>query len=292
MTQKTITIAVIPAAGLGSRFLPVTKNIPKELLPLVNVSCLQNVIDEAVASGVTDIILIISKEKHIIEDYFRPHAGLDKWLLKRGQTDLHAQLKAIETKANYHFVYQEEPLGLGHAVLQAHKLVTEDYFFVILPDDIVDAEIPLCQQMIQVFGETGKPLVSVTDVPWDSVHRYGIVQANPLSEHIGEIQSIIEKPKREKAPSNLAVIGRYLLPKTIFPLIEKTQPGRDEEIQLTDALNDLVGLTGLQAYSFSGERHDTGNPLGLLKASLALALKNPLFEKDLKDHIKMLAPTL
>jgi UTP--glucose-1-phosphate uridylyltransferase len=183
-------------------------------------------------------------------------------------------------------------LGLGHAVLQAHKLVTEDYFFVILPDDIVDAEIPLCQQMIQVFGETGKPLVSVTDVPWDSVHRYGIVQANPLSEHIGEIQSIIEKPKREKAPSNLAVIGRYLLPKTIFPLIEKTQPGRDEEIQLTDALNDLVGLTGLQAYSFSGERHDTGNPLGLLKAGLAMALKNPLFEKDLKDHIKMLAPTL
>lgn len=292
MTPKAITQAVIPAAGLGSRFLPITKNVPKELLPLVNVPCLQNVIDEAVNSGVTDIIIVISPEKRIIEDYFKPHASLNKWLLKRGQADIHAQLKAIETKANYHFVYQEEPLGLGHAVLQAHKFITEDHFFVILPDDIVDAEVPLCQQMQQVFHENGKPLVSVTDVAWDSVHRYGIVQANPLSEHVGEIQSIIEKPKRENAPSNLAVIGRYLLPKHIFPLIEKTKPGAGGEIQLTDSLNDLVPLTGLQAYSFLGERHDTGNPLGLLKASIALALKNPQFEKDLKDHIKILATTL
>lgn len=292
MTQKAITTAVIPAAGLGSRFLPVTKNIPKELLPLLNVPCLQNVIDEAVDSGVTDIIIVISEEKRIIEDYFKPHNNLDKWLLKRGQTDIHAQLKVIETKANYHFVYQEEPLGLGHAVLQASRLVTGEHFFVILPDDIVDAEVPLCQQMVQIFCENGKPLVSVTDVPWDSVHRYGIVKASPLSEHVGEIQSIIEKPKRETAPSNLAVIGRYLLPKSIFPIIEKTQPDAGGEIQLTDALNDLVPLTGLQAYSFLGERHDTGHPLGLLKASLALALKNPQFENELKDHIKMLAPTL
>lgn len=283
--------AVIPAAGLGSRFLPVTKDIPKELLPLVDRPCLQHIIDEAIKSGVEEFVIVISKGKEAIESYFKENEHLNGWLLKRGQNALYEMMKRIQTSAAYHFVYQEEPLGLGHAVACAQPLINDDYFFVLLPDDIVDADVPVCQQMNEVFELQQKSIVSVMEVSWDDVHRYGIVEAHPLSEQLGDVKSIIEKPSRKDAPSNLAVVGRYLLSREIFSYIEKTKPGAQGEIQLTDALREIINTSGLHSYSFSGDRYDTGTPLGLLKASLVLALKYPEYKDEMKSLIKMLAIT-
>lgn len=281
--------AIIPAAGLGSRFLPITKCVPKELLPLLDKPCIQHVIDEAILSGVEEFVIIISPEKKIMESYFKEHDYLNKWLEKRNQTDLLEQLKSIESKAKYHFVVQEEPLGLGHAVFCARHLIQDDYFMVLLPDDIIDSEVPVCQQICDVFSENKSPIISVMEVSWEDVHRYGIVKADPLSENLGDIKSIVEKPNRQVAPSNLAVIGRYLLPKEIFPLIEKTQPGAGGEIQLTDALKEIIPSKGLNSYLFQGERYDTGTPVGLLKASIALSLKHPQFKEQISSLIKILA---
>lgn len=284
--------AIIPAAGLGTRFLPVTKNIPKELLPLVHRPCLQQVIDEAIKAGVQEFIIVISAEKKLVETYFQNNEFLDEWLLKRHQTEQYQMLKSIERGAKYKFVIQEEPLGLGHAVLQAKDLVTDDFFFVLLPDDIIDAEVPVCQQLNQVFEQYQKPIVSVMEIAWEKVHRYGIVEAVPLSERVGTVTSIIEKPSRQIAPSNLAVIGRYLLPKTIFPFIQKTKPGSGGEIQLTDAIKELIAATGLTSYAFEGDRYDTGTPAGLLCASMAMALKHPDFRDEVTNQIKLLAAGL
>ncbi len=283
--------AVIPAAGLGSRFLPVTKNVPKELLPLLDKPCLQYVIDEAIDAGVEEFIIVISPEKTVIQSYFTKNDRLDQWLLKRGQRDIYLLIKEIENRARYKFVMQEEPLGLGHAVLCAESLITDNHFFVILPDDIISADIPVCRQMIDVFLFNQRPTVAVMEVPWEEVRRYGIVQADPISENLGDIKNIVEKPTRENAPSKLAVIGRYLLPKEIFSYLKKTKPGAGNEIQLTDALKDIIPKTGLNSYLFAGERFDTGTPVGLMLASMGLSLKNPAFRDAVKDQIKMLAAT-
>lgn len=284
--------AVIPAAGLGSRFLPVTKNIPKELLPLVNRPCLQQVIDEAIKAGVEEFVIVISPEKTLVKSYFSPNEHLNHWLQKRGQTDYYDMLKHIETKAKYTFVIQEEPLGLGHAVHCAREVICDDYFFVLLPDDIIDTDTPVCSQLSSVFRDHPKPIVSVMEVAWNDVHRYGIVQASPITERIGTVTSIIEKPSRQIAPSNLAVIGRYLLPKYIFKLIEETKPGAGGEIQLTDAIKELIAEEGLISYAFEGDRYDTGNPAGLLKANMALALRDPQHRDEIAQQIKLLAAGL
>jgi len=284
--------AIIPAAGLGTRFLPVTKNVPKELLPLLDKPCLQHVIDEAVKSGVEEFVIVISKEKQIIEEYYKENDYLNKWLLKKGLNELYDSIKGIETRAKYKFAYQEEPLGLGHAVNCASSLITDDMFFVLLPDDIIDCEKPLCLQLMDELAEHKKPIVSVMEVPWEDVHHYGIVEASPHTERTGEIKSIVEKPKREDSPSNLAVIGRYVLPKEIFSLIENTKPGAKGEIQLTDALRELISTTGLMSYAFNGERFDTGTPIGLMKASISLSLKHPVYQEQIKSHIKMLASSI
>lgn len=291
MTQK-IRQAVVPMAGLGSRFLPVTKTVPKELLPLVDKPCLQHIVEEGLAAGVEEFIFVLSPEKQALANYFKPSEHLDKWLLKRGQKDLYEGLKRVESLATFRFVQQEEPLGLGHAVLCAQELVRDEYFFVILPDDITDAEVPVCRQLWDVFASENKPVVAVMPVTWEEVHRYGIVQAQPMSERAGAIEKIIEKPRREDAPSNLAVIGRYLLPRDIFTTLAKITPGAGGEIQLTDALQELIKTRSIISYAFEGERYDTGYPLGLLQASISLALKNPKLQGDLARFIKTLAAGL
>lgn len=291
MVNKKIRQAVIPAAGLGSRFLPVTKCIPKELIPLVNKPCLQHVVDEAVAAGVEEFIFVISEGKKQIEEYFRPNEHLSSWLKKRGQDDIYDLIARIETQAKYRFVYQKEPLGLGHAVLCAQELVTDDHFFVILPDDIIASEVPVCKQMNSVFVEHSIPLMAVMLVNWEEVHRYGIVQGAPLTDTVGDIQNIVEKPRREDAPSNLAVIGRYILPKTVFPLLQKTLPGAGGEIQLTDALRVLITNGGIRSFSFSGERYDTGTPAGWIQANISLALKDPLVRDATRNFVKFIAST-
>lgn len=281
--------AVIPAAGLGTRFLPVTKAVPKELLPVLAKPCMQYVIDEAIASGIEEFIIVLSKVKEIIRSYIHDNEVLNKWLLHRDQNDLYEFVQGLRGKAEFRFVYQEEPLGLGNAVYQAKSMVQDDYFFVILPDDIIDAEVPATRQMLDVFHEHKTPLVSVMEVPWDDVHRYGIVEARPLSDKLGDVVSIIEKPLRQNSPSNLAVIGRYILPKEIFTILKDTQPGAEDEIQLTDALPGIMASHGMQAYAFSGERYDVGTPFGFLEANLAYGLKHSEFRTRLLTSIKMLS---
>ncbi len=286
---KKIRQAIIPAAGLGTRFLPVTKTVPKELLPLAEKPCIQHVIDEGILAGIEEFIIVISKEKAILEDYFKPNPHLNKWLLAKNKKEIYEEIQAIESKAKFKFVYQDEPLGLGHAVLCGQAHITDDHFFVLLPDDIIDSQIPVCKQMIDIFHAEPHPLVAVMAVGWDNVHQYGIVKANPLSDKLGVIQNIIEKPKREQAPSNLAVIGRYLLPTSIFKILQQVQPGAGGEIQLTDALKQLISSQSIHSYSFVGERYDTGNPLGLLQANLSVGLRNQNMKEQLQSFIKVLA---
>lgn len=290
--------AVIPAAGLGTRFLPVTKCCPKELIPLLDKPCLQHVVDEAVAAGVEEFVFVISREKELIRNYFLPNDKLNAWLEKQGQGEWAKTLKNIESKASYRFVYQDEPSGLGHAVWCAREAVTDDHFFVILPDDIIAAGVPACAQMAKAFssgaaktqgGDDAAAMLAVMLVKWEEVSRYGIVRAAPLTDAIGDVQDVVEKPKREDAPSNLAVIGRYILPKKIFALIEKTRPGAGGEIQLTDALRTLINDGGLRSFSFEGERYDTGTPLGWVQANFALALKDERYAAAARDFLKLMA---
>lgn len=293
MTEPVkIRQAVIPVAGLGSRFLPATKTVAKELLPLLDRPCLQLVIEEAVASGVEEIIIVLSPEKQALREYFQPNERLNHWLAVRGQTERLEELKRIETMARYVFITQPEPLGLGHAVGCARPAIRDEHFLVILPDDIIDAEVPACRQLVDVFSAENKPVISVMPVQWEEVNRYGIVRATPLSDSLGTVQSIIEKPKRDLAPSNLAVIGRYLLPRTIFDTLDQVKPGSGGEIQLTDALTSLVDSPGLISCAFEGERFDTGIPLGLLKASLNYATRNPAVRDEMRTFIKTLAAVL
>lgn len=281
--------AVIPAAGLGTRFLPVTKCCPKELIPLLDKPCLQHVVDEAISAGVEEFIFVISREKELIRNYFSRNDKLLSWLDCHGQSEWAAKLEKIETQASYRFVYQDEPLGLGHAVGCARDAVSDGPFFVILPDDIIAANVPACAQMAHAFSGDSAAMLAVMLVKWEEVSRYGIVRAAPLTDVIGDVQDIVEKPKREEAPSNLAVIGRYILPKDIFTLLETVNPGAGGEIQLTDALRALIGNGGLRSFSFEGERHDTGTPLGWVQANFALALKDERFAASAKDFLKLMA---
>lgn len=284
-----ITEAIIPAAGIGSRFLPLTKELPKELLPVYDKPCIQHVIEEGVASGITKFIIVISPEKEMIASYFKPNEQLNDWLGAKGLIADLKILRDLETMAEFHFVYQDKPLGLGHAVMCGQQHIDGDHFFVILPDDIMDSDVPVCQQLQDVFAEQQRPILSVVEVSWNDVHRFGIVQADPFSEYLGDVMAIIEKPGRSEAPSNLAVMGRYVLPKSIFSSLEKLNPGAQSEIQLTDALQKLVKETGLTSYLFQGERFDAGTPVGLLKASLAASLRSDTDREKISQTLKLLS---
>lgn len=274
--------AIIPAAGLGTRFLPVTKSIPKELLPLLDKPCIQYVIDEAIEAGVEEIIIIISKEKKLIKSHLTKNDFLNQLLIKRGLKEYYENIKNIETKATYRFVIQDEPLGLGHAILQAYPYIKGDYFFILLPDDIISSTIPTCEQMKRAFSLQEKPLVATMNVPLEQVNRYGIVVTEPSSHpDIAKITDIIEKPNQQEAPTNQAIIGRYLLSRDIFTFLDKTEKGENNEIHLTDALKQVMASKGLQAFSFSGIRLDTGTPAGLFQAAMILAKTHPQFQNAL-----------
>lgn len=284
--MNSIKQAVIPAAGLGSRFLPCTKSVPKELIPLVDRPCLDHVVDEAIAAGVEKFVLVLSENKTIILDYYAENPKLIQTLAERSQEALLAEVKSLSTKAEFDVVFQNQPLGLGHAVACAKEKITDDWFFVLLPDDIIDAKVPVCLQMLKAFQENPKPLVSVMTVPWDQVHKYGIVKGQALTDHRGRLQQIVEKPTREEAPSNLAVVGRYILPKTLFSVLENLPEGTGGEIQLTDALGALIAGEGLDSCVFQGAWYDTGYPLGWLKANIAMALKDEKYSDELSKFLK------
>ena len=289
VTRK-IRKAVFPAAGLGTRFLPATKAQPKEMLPLVDKPIIQYVIEEAVASGLTSIIIVTGKGKNAIEDHFDVSYELERHLAARNQHDLLEQVQAISSMINVSYVRQGEQLGLGHAVLMAKDLVGDEPFAVMLGDDIIDSAVPCMRQMINVFESYGGPVIAVQQVTKDEISAYGVIDGTPEGDggRLYRIRDLVEKPKAEEAPSDLAIIGRYILTPDIFEELERTPRGTGSEIQLTDGLRQLSRRRPLFGYRFEGMRHDAGNKLGFLKATVEFALKRDDLGGPFREYLKSL----
>jgi UTP--glucose-1-phosphate uridylyltransferase len=278
----TVRKAVFPVAGLGTRFLPATKAQPKEMLPLVDKPIIQYGVEEAVAAGISNIILVTGRGKNAIEDHFDVSVELESFLEARGKREQLQEIRKISNLINFAYVRQGEPLGLGHAVLVARDLVGDEPFAVILGDDVIDADPPAIKQMIDVFDRVGGPVLMVERVGLDDVSSYGVIDPAPgqsLGEGVYEVRDLVEKPAKHEAPSTLAIIGRYVLTPDIFPALAATQSDRTGEIQLTNGLRHLLKSRPIYAYEVKGVRHDTGNKLGFLKAVVYFALRRP----DLAD---------
>src|ERR1051325_2442094 len=270
--------AVFPAAGLGTRFLPATKAQPKEMLPLVDKPLIQYEVEEAIHSGVQNIIIVTGRGKTAIEDHFDVSFELEHLLETRNKKDLLATVRAVSDMINVAYVRQKEALGLGHAVLRAHELVGNEPFAVILSDDVIDAEVPALRQLIDVYEFYGAPVVALMEVPKENISAYGVVDAEPVAHNGGRdrlyrVRNLVEKPKAADAPSNLAIIGRYVLTPEVFRSIEAVGPGSGGEIQLTDGLKHLLRNRPIYGYRFEGTRYDAGDKLGFLKATVEFALQ-------------------
>jgi UTP--glucose-1-phosphate uridylyltransferase len=283
--------AVFPAAGLGTRFLPATKAQPKEMLPLVDKPIIQYGVEEAVASGVDTIILVTGRGKNAIEDHFDVSVELETFLEARGKREQLDEVRKISNMINFAYVRQGEPLGLGHAVLVTRELVGSEPFAVILGDDVIDADPPATRQLIDVFERLDGPVLAVERVPRDDISSYGVVAFEPgarLGEGIYQVKDLVEKPPKEEAPSDLAIIGRYILTPDIFPCLAKTKSDRTGEIQLTNGLRELLKTRPIYACEVKGVRHDTGNKLGFLKAVVYFALRRPDLAGKFSDHLTSL----
>ncbi len=287
--MTTIRKAVFPAAGLGTRFLPATKAQPKEMLVLVDKPIIQYGVEEAVASGVDNIILVTGRGKNAIEDHFDVSVELETFLEARGKTELLAEIRKVSNLINFAYVRQGEPLGLGHAVLVARELVGNEPFAVILGDDVIDADPPALKQMADVFARVNGPVLAVERVPEDQVSAYGIVDIQEsLGDGVYRIRDLVEKPRREDAPSNLAIIGRYILTPDVFGALAATAVDRTGEIQLTNGLRQLLRTRPIFGYEVKGVRHDTGNKLGFLKAVVYFALHRPDLAEPFRDYLRSL----
>ena len=278
--------AVIPVAGLGTRLLPATKTVPKELLPIVDTPAIQYVVQEAVDSGLTEMIFVTARGKDGIEDHFDEAPELEQVLEQRGQRELLERLKAISGMIDIVSVRQKQPLGLGHAVLSAKHLVGDEPFAVLLSDDLIDDPIPCVRQLLNVFEAKGESVLALRKVPRSDVRRYGIVQGPAISARTYEVQSMVEKPEPKDAPSELAVVGRYILHHDIFSYLEKVRPGKGGEIQLTDGIAELARRRKVYGYEFTGEHYDIGDKLGVVRANVAYALKRPDLEKNLRNYLR------
>jgi UTP--glucose-1-phosphate uridylyltransferase len=285
MSGLNVRKAIIPAAGLGTRFLPATKASPKEMLPLVDKPLIQYTVEEAVAAGIEDIIIITGRGKRAIEDHFDRSVELEENLKGTGKSQMLHQIRQISKLANFCYVRQSEALGLGHAVLCAQHLIGDEPFAVILGDEIIDAPIPALGQLIHVYKKRHGAVLGVQDVPKQDVSRYGIVTPKRVGPGLHRVQDLVEKPAPADAPSTLAVIGRYVLPPEIFPILRKTAPGKNGEIQLTDALKELAKRSPMYALEVKGQRHDAGDKLGFLIATVEFGLKNPALGADFSDYL-------
>jgi UTP--glucose-1-phosphate uridylyltransferase len=282
--------AVFPAAGLGTRFLPATKALPKEMLPLVDKPIIQYGVEEAIASGCDQIVMVTSTGKSAIEDHFDISFELERTLEKRGKQELLETVQKIAGMVDIAYIRQKQALGLGHAVLMAKELVGNEPFGVILPDDIIDAEVPCLKQMIEIYNETGCSVLATQVVEGPAISAYGVLDAKPVpGRHNGrlfDVSHLVEKPKFEDAPSKLAIIGRYILTPTIFEMLASIEPGSGGELQLTDGLRQLLKKEKIYGFTFEGKRHDAGDKLGFLKATVEFALKREDLGKDFREYLK------
>ena len=273
--------AVIPVAGLGTRFLPATKTVPKELLPIIDIPSIQYVVQEAVDAGIQEIIFVTGRGKDGIEDHFDEAPELEQILADRGQTATVDMLRRIAEMTEVVSVRQKKPLGLGHAVLCARDLVGDEPFAVMLADDLIDAETPGIRQLVEIFTETEESVVALMKVPREEVHQYGVIKGTEVKPRLYAVEGTVEKPAAKEAPSQLAIIGRYVLRPEIFSILQKIPPGRGGEIQLTDGLARLVQQRKIFGCEFTGDRYDIGDKFGFVRATVAYALKR----KDLKDKL-------
>lgn len=276
--------AIIPAAGLGTRFLPATKAMPKEMLPIVDKPTIQYIVEEAIEAGIEDIIIVTGKNKRAIEDHFDYNHELEDNLLKKGKMALLDKVQQ-PSKVEIHYIRQKEPKGLGHAVWCARKFIGNEPFAVLLGDDIVQSEHPCIGQLINQYNKTGQSILGVQEVPEEDTHRYGIIDPSDHEDHLYKVNQFVEKPK-ENAPSNLAIIGRYVLTPEIFNFLEAQEIGAGGEIQLTDAIQKLNEIQGVNAYAFEGSRFDVGEKMGFVMTTLTLALENPELKDDLVDKLE------
>ena len=280
--------AVFPAAGLGTRFLPATKASPKEMLPLVDKPLIQYVVEEAVASGVESVIVVTGRGKAAIEDHFDVSFELEKLLEERGKHDELKAMRAISEMARVSYVRQQEALGLGHAVLQARDLVGDEPFAVMLSDDIIDSKTPALKQLLNVYEKYNAPVVAVFEVPGEAISRFGVIDGEEVEPGVFKIKDMVEKPAFADAPSDLAIIGRYVLTPDIFEEIEKTTPGAIGEIQITDAMRSLLKKRPFYAVRFEGTRYDAGDKLGFLIATVQYALKHEELAPEFREYLQTL----
>ncbi|MEO6163258.1 MAG: UTP--glucose-1-phosphate uridylyltransferase GalU [Candidatus Binatia bacterium] len=273
--------AVIPVAGLGTRFLPATKTVPKELLPIVDIPSIQYVVQEAVDAGIEEIIFVTGRGKDSIEDHFDEAPELEQLLTERGNHEMAQTLRKIAEMTEVVSVRQKKPLGLGHAVLCARDLVGDEPFAVMLADDLIESEVPGIRQLIDIFEETAESVIALMEVPQSEVHQYGVIKGREIKKRLYQVEATVEKPLAKDAPSRMAIIGRYVLRPEIFQILKNLPPGRGGEIQLTDGLSQLVRERKIFGCEFVGERYDIGDKFGFVRATVAYALKRP----DLRDKV-------
>jgi len=291
--QRKVRKALFPAAGLGTRFLPATKAQPKEMLPLVDKPIIQYGVEEAIASGIRNILIVTGRGKTAIEDHFDVSFELENLLESRGKMELLAQVRSISDMIDVAYIRQKEALGLGHAVLRAHELIGDEPFAVVLADDVIDSETPCLRQLLDVYEYFHAPVLAVMEVPRENISAYGVVDAeavlyNGAKDRVFRINDMVEKPDSENAPSNLAIIGRYILTPEIFDSIQAVPPGAGGEIQLTDALKHLLRRRPIYAYRFEGKRYDAGDRLGFLEATVELALQREDLGEAFRAYLKRL----
>lgn len=286
--MKRVRKAVFPAAGLGTRFLPATKAQPKEMLPLVDKPLIQYGVEEALASGIEQIIIVTGRGKNVLEDHFDISFELETTLRERNKVALLEEVQSVSRMVNVAYVRQKEALGLGHAVLVAKELIGDEPFAVILSDDIIDSQTPCLKQLVSAYERYGHSIVSTTRVEGPAISRFGVLDVEAVSERTYRIRDMVEKPPADQAPSNLAIIGRYILTPEIFPALERTPRGSGGEIQLTDAMRLLLKEQPMYGYEFEGVRHDAGDKLGFLIATVEYALKRPDLGPEFREYLKQM----
>jgi UTP--glucose-1-phosphate uridylyltransferase len=280
--------AVITAGGWGTRFLPITRSQPKEMLPLVNRPLIHYAVEEAIDSGIEQVILVTALGKNAIENYFDRSFELEYFLEQKGETRLLQEMRELSNLVNICYIRQKEQLGLGHAVLATRTIIGDEAFAVILPDDIIDSETPALKQMMEVYEQYGNSVVAVEQVSPQDTTKYGIIEPERIAERLYQVLSMVEKPEPAEAPSNLGIVGRYILTPGVFTTLSATRPGKGREIQLTDALQLLLDSEVINAVEFRGVRYDTGNPLGWLKATISLALKHPDIGSEVRTYLRQI----